>query len=327
MALVEISQLDVSFRGTEANNIFLEPVFFDDDLRGQFRVLGNVANKKKMVFVQQLENIVRKYSGCGFNPVGSVDIYQRTIDVEKMKVDLEMCWDEFEDTVFEELLKTGTRLPDVSGTFIENILLTRTQQAIRNDITRLSYFGDQSSNNPNFDSLDGFWTVYYPQLVAQDLVPRCNTGSGTNLAAGDGFAILRDVYDQAPLQLKGLPANQKVFNVTQSVYSQLREDIENGGGGDYGLLQLINGVEQFTFRGVTVIPQFRWDDIATGLGTTKPHYVEYTTPQNKVLATDVLSPETALELWYDQKDEKVYIKARFKMGVNYIHPSLISLGY
>jgi len=327
MASVEISQLDVSFRGTEANNIFLEPVFFDDDLRGQFRVLGNVANKKKMVFVQQLENIVRKYSGCGFNPVGAVDIYQRTIDVEKMKVDLEMCWDEFEDTVFEELLKTGTRLPDISGTLIENILLTRVQQAIRNDITRLSYFGDQSSNNPNFDSLDGFWTVYYPQLVADDLVPRANTGSGTNLAAGDGFAILRDVYDQAPLQLKGLPANQKVFNVTQSVYSQLREDIENGGGGDYGLLQLINGVEQFTFRGVTVIPQFRWDDIATSLGTVKPHYVEYTTPQNKVLATDVLSPETALELWYDQKDEKVYIKARFKMGVNYIHPSLISLGY
>jgi hypothetical protein len=327
MASVEISQLDVSFRGTEANNIFLEPVFFDDDLRGQFRVLGNVANKKKMIFVQQLENIVRKYSGCGFNPVGAADIYQRTIDVEKMKVDLEMCWDEFEDTVFEELLKTGTRLPDISGTLIETILLTRVQQAIRNDITRLSYFGDQSSNNPNFDSLDGFWTVYYPQLVADDLVPRTNTGSGTDLAAGDGFAILRDVYDQAPLQLKGLPANQKVFNVTQSVYSQLREDIENGGGGDYGLLQLINGVEQFTFRGVTVIPQFRWDDIATSLGTTKPHYVEYTTPQNKVLATDVLSPETALELWYDQKDEKVYIKARFKMGVNYIHPSLISLGY
>ena len=327
MASVEISQLDVSFRGTEANNIFLEPVFFDDDLRGQFRVLGNVANKKKMVFVQDLENIVRKYSGCGFNPVGSVDIYQRTIDVEKMKVDLEMCWDEFEDTVFEELLKTGTRLPDISGTLIETILLTRVQQAIRNDITRLSYFGDQSSNNPNFDSLDGFWTVYYPQLVTDDLVPRTDTGSGTNLALGDGFAILRAVYDQAPLQLKGLPANQKVFNVTQSVYSQLREDIEEGGGGDYGLLQLINGVEQFTFRGVTVIPQFRWDDIATSLGTTKPHYVEYTTPQNKVLATDVLSPETALELWYDQKDEKVYIKARFKMGVNYIHPSLISLGY
>ena len=47
MPITELSQLDVSFRGTEANNIFLEPVFFDDDLRGQFRILGNVANKKE----------------------------------------------------------------------------------------------------------------------------------------------------------------------------------------------------------------------------------------------------------------------------------------
>lgn len=327
MPITEFSQLDVTFRGTEANNIFLEPVFFDDDLRSQFRILGNVANKKKMVFVQQLENIVRKYSGCGFTPTGSVSIYDRTIDVEKMKVDLEMCWDEFEDTVFEELLKTGTRLPDVSGTLIENILLTRTQQAIRQDVSRLSYFGDQSSTNPNFDSLDGFWTVYYPELVAKDLIPRTDTGSGTSLSTGDGFEILRAVYDQAALQLKALPNNQKVFNVTGSVYTQLREDIENGGGGDYGLLQLINGNEVFTFRGIPVIAQYRWDEILTGLGVTKPHYVEYTAPQNKVLATDVLSPETALELWYDQKDEKVYVKARFKMGVNYIHHSLISVGY
>ncbi len=167
-----------------------------------------------------------------------MSIYDRTIDVEKMKVDLEMCWDEFEDTVFEELLKTGTRLPDVSGTLIENILLTRTQQAIRQDVQRLSYFGQQSSNNPNYDALDGLWTVYYPQLVTDALVPRTNTGSGSDLASGDGFAILRSIYDQAPLQLKGLPAAQKVFNVTGSVYTQLREDIENGGGGDYGLLQL-----------------------------------------------------------------------------------------
>ena len=96
-----------------------------------------------------------------------------------------ISWDEFEDTVFEELLKTGTRLPDVSGTLIENLLLTRTQQAIRQDINRLSYFGNQASNDPNYDSLDGFWTVYYPELVTNDLIPRTDTGSGSALAAGD----------------------------------------------------------------------------------------------------------------------------------------------
>jgi len=290
---VELGELDVRFVGTEANKLFLEPVFFDADTLAEFRVMGNVVNKKKIGFVRPLENIIRKYTGCGFNPVGSLSIYERDIEVNKMRVDLELCWDEFEDTVFEELLRAGTNIANVIDTQIGDILLNRAILGIKRDIPRLLYFSNKASVDPNYDTIDGFWTVYYPGLVTQGLIPRTNTGSGTAMANGDGIAMLRAVYDQAPLPLKGLPNAEKVFNVTGSVWMQYQEDIENGGGGDYGLLQLINGVEQFTFRGVPVVPQFRWDDIATGLGTTKPHYVEYTTPQNKVLATDVLSPDTA----------------------------------
>jgi hypothetical protein len=327
MPTTEMGQFQVNFIGDEANELFLEPIFFDDDLRSQWRVMPNVVTKKKMGFVQQMENVVRKYAGCGFNPIGEVIVYDRSIETEKAKVDLEVCWDEFQDTVFEELLQRGVRLPDLTGTLIQEIITLRAQQAIRLDIERLGYFGNTASNNPNFDLVDGLWSVFYPNLVTETLIPRTDTGSGSDLAAGDGIAILRAVYDQAPLQLKGLPANQKVINVSGSVYSQYREDIEEAGGGDYGLLQLINGVETLTFRGIPVIAQWRWDDILTSLSVTKPHYVEYTTPLNKVLATDVTNPATELSTWYDQKDEKVYTKARFKMGVNYIHHSLISVGY
>jgi hypothetical protein len=102
---------------------------------------------------------------------------------------------------------------------------------------------------------------------------------------------------------------------------------EDGGGGDFGLLQMINGTETLTFRGIRVIPQWRWDEILTAIGIDLPHYIEYTTPLNKVIATDVMNPATELTTWYDEKDEKVYTKSRFKMGVNYIHHSLISVGY
>lgn len=327
MPITEMGQFQVNFVGDEANELFLEPVFFDDDITNQWRVMPNVVTKKKMGFVQPLENVVRKYAGCGFNPLGEVKVYDRSIEVEKAKVDLEICWDEFQDTVFEELLQRGVRLPDVTGTLIQEILTQRTIQAIRQDIVRLGYFGNTASANPNYDLVDGLWTVFYPALVTQDLIPRTNTGSGTDIAAGDGIEILRAVYDQAPLQLKALPTNQKVINVSGSVYSAFREDIEEAGGGDYGLLQLINGVETLTFRGIPVVAQWRWDEILTNLGVTKPHYVEYTTPLNKVLATDVTNPATELTTWYDEKDEKVYTKSRFKMGVNYIHHSLISVGY
>lgn len=324
---VELGELDVRFVGTEANKIFLEPVFFDESTLDEFRVMGNVVNKKKIGFVRPLENIIRKYTGCGFNPVGSLSIYERDIEVNKMRVDLELCWDEFEDTVFEELLRTGTDIPNVIDTQIGTILLNRAVMGIRRDVPRLLYFGNKASVDPNYDTIDGYWTVHYKNLADQGLIPRTNTGSGTAMANGDGIAMLRAVYDQAPLPLKGLPNSEKVFNVTGSVWMQYQEDIENGGGGDFGLMTLIDGSPKLYFRGIEVRPQWRWDEIATALGTTLPHYIEYTTKMNKVLATDVLDPASELRIWFDDKSEKNYVKARFKMGSNYIHHSLISVGY
>lgn len=327
MATTELGQFAVSYRGDLANEILLEPVFFDSELRSSFRIMPNVTNRRKMQFVEKLENVVRKYTGCGFTPIGNMSVYDREIEVQRMKIDMKICWDEFKDTVFEELLNQGTRLPDLTGTQIESILIGRIQQALRLDLERLAFFGNTASNDPNYDSVDGLWTVYYPELVAEALSPRTNTGSGSDLAAGDGIDILRAVYDQAPNELKALPANQKVFNVTHSVYNQYLVDIEEGGGADYGLLTMINGVQTLQFRGIPVMPYHRWDGILTALGTTKPHYVEYTTPLNRVLATDITDPGTDLSIWYDQKDEEVYMKGRWKMGVNYVHHSLVSLGY
>ena len=327
MATTELGQFAVSYRGDLANEILLEPVFFDSELRSSFRIMPNVTNRRKMQFVEKLENVVRKYTGCGFTPIGNMSVYDREIEVQRMKIDMKICWDEFKDTVFEELLNQGTRLPDLTGTQIEAILIGRIQQALRLDLERLAFFGNTKSNDPNYDSVDGLWTVYYPELVATALSPRTNTGSGSDLSAGDGIDILRAVYDQAPNELKALPANQKVFNVTHSVYNQYLVDIEEGGGADYGLLTMINGVQTLQFRGIPVMPYHRWDGILTALGTTKPHYVEYTTPLNRVLATDITDPGTDLSIWYEQKDEEVYMKGRWKMGVNYVHHSLVSLGY
>ena len=327
MATTELGQFAVSYRGDLANEILLEPVFFDSELRSSFQVMPNVTNRRKMQFVEKLENVVRKYTGCGFTPIGNMSVYNREIEVQRMKIDMKICWDEFKDTVFEELLNQGTRLPDLTGTQIEAILIGRIQQALRLDLERLAFFGNTASNDPNYDSVNGLWTVYYPELVAEALSPRANTGSGSDLSAGDGIDILRAVYDQAPNELKALPANQKVFNVTHSVYNQYLVDIEEGGGADYGLLTMINGVQTLQFRGIPVMPYHRWDGILTALGITKPHYVEYTTPRNRVLATDITDPGTDLSIWYDQKDEEVYMKGRWKMGVNYVHHSLVSLGY
>lgn len=318
----------MTYSGIEATQIIMEPVFTDEDILSSFKVMPNVVTKKKMQFARKLEKIVRKYTGCGFTPIGAFDVYDREVEVNKMKVDLKLCIDEFMDTIFEELLNRGINMHNLSATLLERLLIDRIRKAMVLDIDRIYHFSNPSNPDPNYDQMEGIWTVHYPDLVAGDFIPYLNTGSGSALSAGDGIDILRSVWDNAPLPLKGLPNTMKQFNVSGTVYTQYREDIENGGGGDYGLIAMINGQEQLLFRGVPVRSRWRWNEIMEqDFASPESHLVELTSPMNKVVATDLLNANEQLRIWYDEKDEHLYVKSRWKLGGDYVHHSLISVGY
>lgn len=335
MPSTTLGERKYQFTGDSANEIIFDPVFMDDEMLSSYRLMPNVVSKKRIGFVEKLEKIVRKYSGCGFTPVGSLRTYERDIVVEKAKIDMEMCFDEFQDTVFEETLRKGSRIADLRGTLMYDIWIEKIREGLKLDIERIFHFGNTASSDPNYDLIDGVWTVHYPALVAANLIPYKDTGSGTALTAGNGIASIRDVVDNASNELKALPRSMKVINVTGQVYMRYIQDLEDGANttyaGDEGLRRLVDGVETVTFRGIPVVPKWRWDDILENdLSVTIPNYVEYTTPMNKVLATDTASGNLSaseLTIWFDEEDEKVKTKTRFKIGGNYVHPSLVSVGY
>jgi hypothetical protein len=45
------------------------------------------------------------------------------------------------------------------------------------------------------------------------------------------------------------------------------------------------------------------------------------------MATDVNDPESQMRIWYDEEDEQVKIKCRWKHGFQVVHPTLLSVGY
>lgn len=325
---VDIRQIDVQFQGEEARQIFIEPIYMDDDIRQNFRVIPNVVSKKKLAFAQELEKVVRKYTGCGFAPVNGFKVYDRWIEVDRCKADVVMCWEEFKDTVYEELLKTGTSIADLTGTTLMQLAETMIQNAVKKDNQRLAFFGNRADADPAYDSTDGFWTVILKAFVDADQCPYFNTSSGTPLSAGDGIEILRTIYDNQDIRLKGLPKAMKKFFVTGSVYEQYRDDIENGGGGDAGIRMLQDGTEMLVFRGIEVKPMWTWSEIMSAdFASDNSHLCLLTTPQNLAMATDVNDPEAQFRIWYDDEDEQVKIKARWKMGFQVVHPSLLSVGY
>jgi hypothetical protein len=238
MATVNKS-MSISFEGIEANMVFFDPIFEPNGSFKDYRVIPNVVSKKKLLFVKKLEKIVQKHTGCGFTPVGKFGIYDREIEVDDIKVNIEQCVDEFKDTILEEKLKKGNLREDLTGTEIGNMMLEAVQMGLTLDYHRLFWFGDKSSLDPTYNVTDGIWSVWIPQLVNANLTPFTSALSGAPLAAGAATTILTNVYDQQSLALNGMPDTMKKFYVSKSIWNGYRADLENSGGGDAGR-QMLN---------------------------------------------------------------------------------------
>lgn len=317
----------VNYKGINATQIFFQPLFKDVVGLGAFKLMSNVRNKQKMGFVNKLEGIVQKKTGCGFTPSGKLGVYERTISVNPAKINLEICNDEFKNTLWEEKTKSGNLQYDLSGTEIMDILLQQAREGAAADILKLFWYGDTASNDILLNVADGIWQVHIPTLVANNLIPRVNTNAGTPLAAGDATDFLQEVYDNAPLALKGLPVSMKAFMVSGSIYEWYVKDLQ-AANVYVGVSMQVNGVADVRFNGIPVIPNYLWDVTDTNdLGAPDTHRILYTTPENLVFATDMTSDLNSFMVFTDELEEKTYVKANFDLGTNYVHESLFSVGY
>lgn len=324
----ELKSRSVSYVGTEANQLFFDPIFLPNGSFTNFRVIPNVVSKKKLQYIKKLEKIVQKNTGCGFTPVGKFGMYDRTIEVDEIKVNIEQCIDEFKDTVLEEKLKKGTLRDDLVGTEIGNLILESVRTGITLDYHRLFWFGDKGSLDPTYNITDGIWTKHIPELVNLNLTPFVAAGSGAPLAPGAATTLLLNVYENQSLALNGLPDSMKRYYVSKSVWDGYRSDLENSGGGDAGRQMLIDGVQVLTFRGIQLVQNQLWDEYTTNdLGMVDQHQVMLSIPDNLVFATDLMSSLTQVMMMYDPFEEVTKVKVKAKFGTNYVHPSLFSVAF
>lgn len=335
MPMTSTGQYAINLRGNEADRIFLEPVFMDEDVRNIFMVMPNVVYNKKLLFAGQLDDFLRQKTGCGFKPVGNMPISERCVETTLVAGDTEQCFDEYFDTVLMELWRKGISMQDITGTALANIWLDRARKGIHRQINKLAFFGNKASGDATANFVDGLWTVYLPQLVGQGLVPRIDSQSGTPLGAGGAIDLLDEVFEKASNELKAFDLPRRRFFVSSNVFEQLTKDLRDGAVGSASYIsETENGRTRIRFRGVEVVQMLRWQELAAQYMTgiipnvgDEANLVLYTMPENLVLATDMISAMNEFKFWFDDIEEKNFMKSLFKLGFNYLHPSLMAVAY
>ena len=323
----ELGNLRVDVEGIEADQLFFDPVFLDMEPQG-YTVMTNVISKKKVGFVERMDKILQKNTGCGFTPKGDLGMYQRTVEVDDIKVELTSCATVLNDTIWEETKRKGNQANNTLGTPLSNITLMRVRQGIQLGCERLLWFGDKSSTDVDYNMLDGMWTVHIPKLAQADKIPSLSSGSGAPLAQDDATNLLEKMWEKQDIVLLGIPDSEKRFYVSRSVYQAYMKDLEQLGGGDAGRTALINGVSTLAYRGIPLIQKPYWDQYdAQDLDNDQMHRVLLTTPSNLVIATDLASSKNTIEVWYERKEQEVLTRAMFKLGANFVHPMLMVAAY
>jgi len=317
----------------------IKPTLTTPELKVFFpNFMPQVRSQWQLPKVEFLRGVTRARTGCGnVEPSGKkINITNRTLTVSDLQIYFEQCPDQFEDTIYETLMKTGDDINDITGTELERLIQKLLSDAGRRDIFNLTTLGDTTQANAEINSMDGFWKIIFDEVATYCVTKVANLGSSTDLAANAAIAMLQELYENAPRLLKSFPVNEKVMAVTDAIFDNLLASYESrtsGSDAQFGVLQqgpdMLNGIPSLLYRGIKIFAVYEWSETIEEYALGNPNRIAYFAPSNWWIGTerrgDVENIST--RVWYDPNDDVNKFRTRYKAGVQFAHCMLIAVSF
>ena len=332
MANVAKDNISATYSGADLDRIFYEPVFRSDDIMRNYRVIPNVKHKMNVYTSAALTKIVQKYTDCSATS-GSTqfNIDDKTITAGRMRVALEQCSKEFFGSYIEEMYRSGADVMNVEGTQLGDAIVNRAVKGIGQDVVRLAWGGDDST--ANYQGVTGWMKLMGDDTTVNGAKSTLTVVDPAAPTAAESINLIRKAYDAAPASLQQIPAADKKIFVTPKMFNAYLANLE-GSSADLAIVNTQDGLRTVSFRGVELVPMYEWDTILADLNPTimKSGTHEgteglcYCAVENLIIGSDVTDPEGSFKVFYDDLEEKMYFRGYFKLGVQFLYPSLVQWG-
>ena len=332
MANVAKDNISATYSGADLDRIFYEPVFRSDDIMRNYRVIPNVKHKMNVYTSAALTKIVDEYTDCSSSS-GSTqfNIDDKTITAGRMRVALEQCSKEFFGSYIEEMYRSGADVMNVEGTQLGDAIVNRAVKGIAQDVVRLAWGGDAST--ANYKGVTGWMKLMGDDATVNGAKSTLTVVNPAAPTAAESINLIRKAYDAAPAALQQIPAADKKIFVTPKMFNAYLANLE-GSSADLAIVNTQDGLRTVSFRGVELVPMYEWDTILADLNPTimKSGTHEgteglcYCAVENLIIGSDVTDPEGAFKVFYDDLEEKMYFRGYFKLGVQFLYPSLVQWG-
>lgn len=239
--------------------------------------------------------------GCGFNPLGTATLTDRTIETAIIKVDMTICPDNLVGKWAEYLVKVDA---DENGLPFEQYLAEGLVNAINKKIEKLIWLGDTSSSSTDLKWIDGF-------------VKLTNGAEFTNkvaISATTAYEGIKEVYmnmaDEAIEKGGEIYVSPAIFRLFMQSLVEKNYFHYNPGQSEFN---------EFLFPGTDV-------KVVKTPGLAGSNLVLGTFPQNLVYGCDMEGSMENIKVIYDEKTEEYAVKVKWNSGVQVAFPNLVARG-
>lgn len=295
---------NTTFTGIDAQGFYAKALLQGKSLN-HFKLIPNVKDKVKLGQLN-LGDILQE-ADCTFSSNGAGELSQKSISVDKIKVNTEYCQRSFEDSYLSELARAGSNSDgSIMPETVESFLLELVAKQVASDLEKVTWQGDKAS-------------VVYPFSVADGLEKKLGADAtvidATILAVTSANAIaeMTKVYSAIPDTI--LHQDDLVMFVSSNVYRAYKQALANASAETNFMQSYANVV----FLGTPVIE-------ASGMSANK---IVAGQKANFVFVTDLVSDlEDVLVLPQKSVSGSPVVRfvAEFKFGADYIYGSEIVLG-
>lgn len=328
----------------------------DPDTLGQlFTVVPNQKDGDKVGIVGEFGLVGKAAQGCSpsYNS-SAISTAEKTWNIKEWGVYEKICYADLKGTLGQVAFGRKTSVGDLtSSEYVEDVVAPRLLNAIRKMLLRFAFFGDTAAAlssaggvlkagiDPNhFNLTDGYWKQILVGVAAGNIkrTTFAANAEGTfaeqkSAIAGKGVATgyLNSLIEDAPIALRQAEG-QRIY-ITLALKDALDADIRaNNTGSDLQWESIFAGIKRAEYNGIELVVVPFLDEIIKGYegnGTAwnNPYRAIYTTKDN-LLAGLASEDEIAdLKIWFDDKDELNYIKAKDGVGFVIASDELLQVGY
>lgn len=259
-------------------------IFDDSEYMDVVKVITNVKGKQKIpkIFLQGAQysgNGLIPSAGCGFVDTTDLVLNDVDIEVEKLRMGMELCLDDLVNYSFEVHITDGARNEDLD---ISDALLAYFTQVLRANIQ--DYLFNDSTNG---------------------IIPKLHTGASTaTVTATSVLGKLLDIYNSLPEGWQNSTKANPIIFISPNLFTSIRGEIFSATAPITSSIEIINNRFKLPLTNATVITL----PFLTG---TKA----YAGISNYLFAgTDLESDFENVRVWYSDDNETIRFSALLYLG-------------